>query len=383
MSARRWAWVKRNTATTVFLAAVGLLLGYLCYQIVRPFLVAIAWATILAVVFEPLHQRVRGAFRRESLSAGVSTAVVILVAVLPFVLLGVTVAREVAQGYRQVAAGVSEGASPETAISQMPGVGPAWQWVQARLGEWGIELDSVADDALRRGGEFALGAVKGTVTNVSHFILNIVLVAFTLFFFFRDGPLILRSLQRASPIRTEAAYQTYGLISGVIRAAVNGVVVIGIVKGLLAGLAFWALGVPSPALWGTVSAFASVIPMVGPAVVWVPAAAVLALQGHPVKALVLAAWGVTVLGLIDNVLYPILVRGQVRLHTLLVFFRALGGLAVFGFLGFVLGPVVVTLAVTLVEVASEYYSGQAATDSEAVGERAAGTGNGEEGERGS
>jgi predicted PurR-regulated permease PerM len=365
---RRRVKLVKNPATTVFLLAVAVLLAYLSYRIARPFLGAIAWATILAVVFDPVHRRVRGALKRDSLSALASTVITVLVAVVPFVLLGFAIAREAAQGYKQVAATVESGADPATAISQMPMVGAAWQWLQEHFRQWDIELNALAGEVAQRAGELALGLVKGTITNVSSFVLNIVLVAFTLFYFFRDGRQILFNLQRIVPIRSETAYKVYDLIGDVIRAAVNGVVVIGLIKGLLAGLAFWALGIHSPVLWGTASAFASVIPVVGPSVVWAPAAIVLALQGHFIKGLLLAIWGLTALSLIDNLLYPILVGGYVRLHTLLVFFSALGGLALFGFLGFVLGPVVATLTVTLIEVASEYYSGGTETVAEAAEE---------------
>jgi predicted PurR-regulated permease PerM len=347
--------IRRNTATTVFLAAAGALLGYLCFQLARPFLTAIAWATILAVVFEPLHRRIRARVKRENLSAGLSTLLTTLLAILPLVLLGLAVAREAAQWYRQLTAAV--GGSPDlaTAINQMPVIGPAWHWLQEHLKQWDIELSSMGDDALQRASQLALSLAKGTITNLSALLLNLVLVTFTLFFFFRDGRLILAHLQRIVPLKPETAYQVLGQIGEIIRAAINGVVVIGLIKGLLAGLAFWALGVHSPVLWGTVAAFASVIPMVGVSLVWVPASIALWLQGSLVKAVLLAIWGVTALSLIDNLLYPILVGGQTRLHTLLVFFSALGGLAVFGFLGFVLGPIVATLAVMLIEVASEYH----------------------------
>jgi predicted PurR-regulated permease PerM len=129
-----------------------------------------------------------------------------------------------------------------------------------------------------------------------------------------------------------------------------------LIKGVLAGLAFWVLGLPAPALWGAAGAIASVVPVFGISLVWVPAALVLWVQGMPVQALLMVIWGSTVLSLIDNLLYPILVRSQVRLHTLVVFISTLGGLRVFGFLGFVLGPIVATLALNLIDVASEYYS---------------------------
>jgi predicted PurR-regulated permease PerM len=352
---RRKRFEPGNPVTVISMLAASVLLAYLSYQIIRPFLAAIAWAGILAVVFAPLHQRVRQALKRDSLSAAASTIITTLVAILPIVLLSIAIAREAGQAYDHVTANINSGADVITTINQTPVIGSAWQWLQAHLKQWNVELDSVAGDALRQGGELAFGIAKGTITNLSALILNLVLVAFTLFFFFRDSQIILRYLQRAAPIKPEATHKIYSLVREVIRAAVNGVVVINTIKGLLAGLAFWALGLPSPALWGTVGALVSVIPVLGISLVWVPGAIVLLIQGHAIKALLLAIWGLTALSLIDNFLYPILVGSQVRLHTLLVFFSSLGGLAVFGFLGFVLGPVVATLTVKMIEVVSEYY----------------------------
>ena len=360
--------LRRNTATTVFLVAVGLLLAYLSYQIARPFLGPVAWATILAVVFRPVHERFRLAMRREHLSAAASTALTTLVALLPLALMGFAIAREAAQGYRQVAGGFDPGADPATTLGELPLVGPAWLWAQARLEGLGIDLGSISDEFMQRVGGWAVALATGALSNVTSFVIDFVLVVFILFFFFRDGRLILDNLRRVVPLEAEAAERIYLLIGEVIQATFNGVVVIALVKGLLVGLAFWVLGVPSPALWGAVGAVASILPVVGVALVWVPAAAVLWLQGHPAKALLMAIWGATVLSLIDNFLYPLLVGNQVRLHTLLVFISALGGIAVFGFLGFILGPVVATLTIALVEVASEYYSGRAATVAEAAAE---------------
>lgn len=368
---RKW-FEPGNPVTAISILAASALLAYLSYQIIRPFLDAIAWAGILAVVFTPLHQRVRRTLKHESLSAVASTAITTLVAIVPLVLLSIAIAREAAQAYGKMTANINNGADLATTISQTPVIGTAWPWLQEHLKQWNIELNSVAGDALRRGGELAFGIVKGTITNLSALILNIVLVTFTLFFFFRDGQLILLYLRRAAPIKPEAADKIFKLVSEVIRAAVNGVALINTIKGTLLGLAFWILGLPSPALWGTVGAVMAVIPVFGISLVWAPAAIVLLIQGHAVKALLLAIWGLTALSLTDNFLYPILVGSQVRLHTLLVFFSSLGGLAVFGLLGFVLGPVVATLTARLIEVVSDYYRMEAGDGEAETGEIDAG-----------
>lgn len=355
-SLSREVHLRRGRATTVFLLAVGVLLAWLCFRLARPFLPSIAWATIFAVVFAPVHRRARGFLRSENLSAAVSTFVTMLVGVLPLVWLGSVIAREARLGYQFVRAHLSNGASLSDFIGQIQWLGPAWARVQALLEQWDVDINGLGTQAAQYLGEFALELARGTIANLSSFLLNLILIAFTLFFFFRDGQLILARLQRLLPIEAAASVGVYELIGQVIRAAIYGVVAIALLKGVLAGLAFWVLGVPSPVLWGAVGAIASVIPVFGISLVWVPAALVLWFQGHVFKALLLVIWGATVLSLIDNFLYPILVRNQVRLHTLVVFISTLGGLGVFGLLGFVIGPIVATLTLTLIEVASDYYA---------------------------
>ncbi|MEP7272303.1 MAG: AI-2E family transporter [Acidobacteriota bacterium] len=345
-------YLRRSRATTVFLIAAGILLAYLCYQIARPFLTALAWATILAVVFAPLHHRARLAFRNTNLSALFSTGVTLLIGVLPIVLLVTAISREAAVGYRQLREHLASG----NTVTGTAGIGPVIQRVNDALQEWDVDVGALGGQATSYLGDIVLTLAKGTISNLSAFLLNVVLVGFTLFFFFRDGPKILEHLERIVPVELSEEGGIFELIGQVIRAAIFGVVVMSLLKGILAGLAFWVLGLHSPALWGAAGAIASVVPVVGISLVWVPAAIVLWAQGMTLKALLMVIWGATVLSLIDNVLYPILVRSRVRLHTLVVFISTLGGLSVFGFLGFVLGPVVATLALTLVDVASHSYA---------------------------
>jgi predicted PurR-regulated permease PerM len=360
---------KRRPATTIFLAAVGALLLYLTYQIVQPFLTAFAWATILAVVFGPLHDRVSRLIRNDNLCAFVTTSLTMLFVLLPLVLTGLTLAREAREGYQQISLGISSGRELTEMISQSRVIGPVWHWVQDHLRQWNVDISTVTRDALGRASGLAVRVATGTLANLTTFFVNVVLIAFTLFYFFRDGRVILRKMQRTAPMRAETVERIYHQIAAIIRAAINGVVGINLIKGFLAGLAFWALGLQSPVLWGVVGAILSVIPVLGISLVWGPAAIVLWLQGHTIKAILLTIWGLGVLSLIDNFLYPLLVGNQIRLHTLLVFFSTLGGLAVFGLLGFVLGPVIAALSLTLIRIVSEYYG-----INECPGERAAGAG---------
>lgn len=161
------------------------------------------------------------------------------------------------------------------------------------------------------------------VASLTTFFASLVLVAFALFYFFRDGRVLPGKVQRHTPMHNETVEQIFHQIATVIRAAINGVVGINLLKGFLAGLAFQVPGLPSPVLWGGVGAVVSVIPVVGISLVWGPGVLVLWLQGHTLKAVLLAIRGLTILSLIDNFLYPAPVKNEVRLHTLLIFFSTL------------------------------------------------------------
>jgi predicted PurR-regulated permease PerM len=191
-----------------------------------------------------------------------------------------------------------------------------------------------------------LGFVGGAVGT----IVEVFFVIFTMFYLFRDGERMRGALHDVVPLERSQSHQIFDRTSEVISASVYGVLVIAAIQGALGGLAFWALGLPSPLLWGVVMLFLSMIPMAGSFIVWVPAAIFLAATGHWMKALMLAAWGALVIGTVDNFLRPKLVGEKTRLHELLIFFSVLGGLQVFGVIGLVLGPVVVAITLALLEV---------------------------------
>jgi predicted PurR-regulated permease PerM len=194
------------------------------------------------------------------------------------------------------------------------------------------------------------GQTLGVIGGVIGAIVQMFFVIFTMYYLFRDGDKIFAALRDALPLDKEQATAIMARTRDVIGASVYGVLAIAIVQGVLGGLAFWVLGVPSAIVWGVVMTFLSMIPMLGAFLVWVPAAIYLGLTGHPVKALLMVLWGTLVIGMADNFLRPKLVGERTKLHELLIFFAVLGGLQVFGVLGIVLGPVVLAITLALVDV---------------------------------
>lgn len=334
----------------VALVAVLLIALYVCWLMFQPFLDVLMWAAVLAVVFYPMHRRIRAETRRPTLAAAISTLLVVLFILLPVTFITVAVVRElshVAQSFQ----------APDHSWNvPMPA---AVSWVLERVGQYvDIDIDRESarkflaqrmqtwGTALAASTLMVVGGAVGAVTQT-------VLVVFTLFYFFRDGERIRQAAAEMVPLQRMQWQDIITRTRDVIGATVYGVLAIAAIQGTLGTFIFWVLGLPSALLWGVVMFFLSMIPMAGAFLVWVPAAIYLALTGSVTQAIVLVVWGIVVIGGIDNILSPRLVGRRARLHELLIFFAVLGGLQVFGVLGLILGPVVVAMTLALIEMARQ------------------------------
>jgi predicted PurR-regulated permease PerM len=209
----------------------------------------------------------------------------------------------------------------------------------------GASFQSAGDVLIERSVKFAGSALQA--------IVEFVIIAFTLFFFLRDGERFADELRDLLPLRRKQADELLGSVVELLRASTLGVVVVAAVQGFLGGVMFALLGLSSPLLWGVAMALLSVIPVLGTGVVWLPASAYLFFSGDTVKAVVLLAWGVLVVETIDNLLRPVLVGSRTRLHELVVFFGVLGGLRLFGMVGVFVGPALFSIAASLIALARE------------------------------
>ena len=330
----------------VALIAVLVAALYVCWLMFQPFFNVLLWAAVLCVVFYPMHRRILSRTGKPSLAAALSTVAVILLILLPVTAVTVTVVRELTGAAASFQSTDHQWTTPPPVAKALDFLGKyvdidrdtAMKFLAARMQTWGT--------ALAAGTLVVVGGAVGAIGQMA-------LVVFTLFYFFRDGEHIQRAAYGMVPLRGAQWDSILSRTSDVIGATVYGVLVIAAIQGTLGTFIFWVLGLPSPLLWGVVMFFLAMIPMAGTFLVWVPAAAYLALIGVYGKAVILVAWGVLVISSIDNFLSPRLVGRRARLHELLIFFSVLGGLQVFGVLGLVLGPVVVAMTLALIEMARE------------------------------
>lgn len=334
----------RFGARWIALFAAALIALYLCWLLISPFVEVLLWAGVLVIVFFPVHERILRRVRSPDVAAALSCLLVVVTILGPITLVTLAIVGEAANAMDNVQAGINKLLDPDSRIHQIVD-----RWIdldEIRAGEWQADLVKALQE---RGGDIA-GQTITYAGRVLKAVVKIFFVVFTMYYFFRDSERIRAALHDVLPLEHEQSTRIFNHTREVIAASVNGVVVIAAVQATLGAIAFAVLRVPSPLMWGAVMFVTSMIPLGGAALTWVPVALYLLFTGHWVKALILAVWGGVVIGMLDNVLRPKLVGNRTRLHELLVFFSVIGGLAVFGPLGLVVGPVVVAITLALLDV---------------------------------
>jgi predicted PurR-regulated permease PerM len=315
--------------------------------ILLPFYSTILWGTIIALLFAPLYRRLLPRLRQRHTPAALATLlVVLLLVVLPTVLIGVALAREASDVYEHLQSGELNpalylhgvfDALPEGITRWLDRFGLVdFATVQRRL---------VA--ALAQGSQFIATQALGIGQNTFEFILHLFITLYLAFFLIRDGENLARIMRHAIPLAPAHQKELLGKFAVVIRATVKGNLLVAALQGLLGGLAFWFLDVRGALLWAVAMAFLSLLPAVGAGLVWVPVALYFLVTGALWQGLALTAWGVLVIGLVDNLLRPLLVGKDTRLPDYVVLITTLGGMSVFGINGFVLGPAIAAMFVAV------------------------------------
>jgi predicted PurR-regulated permease PerM len=348
--------VNRDWLATAFFFTLLLVLLYGSFLILSPFLKALTWAAILAVLFYPVYDWLLTLFKGKATLASLTIIVVIaLVVVLP----GIQIVGFLAEEVVELVKSVGALANDET-WKQHP-------WIQWLLGWWsllGVELAELKFEIdwkklVIQGAQISSGAVLSQVTgaaqNLFLFVANVFLVLLTLFFFLRDGAAFCYRLRRLLPMDQEHQERLFTNIVNAVTAVVHGCLVVAMIQGVLSGLAYWALGVPYALVWGVATAFFALLPVGGSTIVTIPVTIYLFLRGDIVRGVLLLIWAFGVVGTVDNVLKPIFIGSRLKLPILLLFFGILGGLAVFGALGLILGPVLLALLAALLDLYREEY----------------------------
>ncbi|MGO9611659.1 MAG: AI-2E family transporter [Dissulfurispiraceae bacterium] len=322
-------------------------LGYLSYQILKPFLSPIVWAVVLSIVFYPLYVFVLR-FLKLKVMASLVTLIIILAIILgPFSYLSFMLATELKHQSDYLQSG-----KPEAMISALRHPQVKWLVDEATtlLGYTENELNAIIVDNMSRLGKELVGRVSSGIGDVVTGILNVVFMAFAIFFFFRDGPEFLRRAHEYMPFSEVQKVKLEVQIRDIIISTIYGGVAVAILEGIMGGITFYLLDIQAPVLWGFAISIASFIPLLGSFAVWGPATVYLFVKGELLKSLILAIVGIFGISFIDTILKPIIIGNRTKMPILVIFFSVLGGIKLFGLIGLVMGPLVLAIFVSVIEI---------------------------------
>lgn len=328
-----------NRTFLILLALVSVAFAWL----LLPFYGAVFWGTILAIIFAPLHRRLQlrmGA--RSNLAALITLSACILIVIIPVIFITGSLVQEGASLYQSLKSGQLNLAGLfQQAFNALP------EWVHVWLRRFDLADISSLQEKLSSG---AMEASQYVATkafsigqNTFDFVISFGVMLYLLFFLLRDGRDLGRRIKLAVPLDHEHKQHLFNKFTTVVRATVKGNIAVALTQGALGGFIFWCLGIQGSLLWGTLMAFLSLLPAIGAGLVWVPVAAWFLLTGAIWQGVVLTLFCVVVIGLVDNILRPLLVGKDTKMPDYVVLISTLGGMSLFGLNGFVIGPLIAAL----------------------------------------
>ena len=323
----------------VLLVIVTLAFGW----VLLPYYGAIFWGTILAVSFMPLHRRLQTRFPHSpNLTALGTVLICLLIVILPLILLASSLLQEGVELYKRVESGqLNLGVYFNQVIAALP---PGLHSLLDRFGLADIfSIQEKVSSSMLQASRFLASQAVNIGQNTFGFVISLGIMLYLLFFLFRDGTQLVRKIISVIPLSHPHKQLLIRKFVAVVRATLKGNIVVAATQGALGGLIFWILGIEGALLWGVVMAFLSLLPAIGAALIWLPVAIYYLVAGNVVQGVILLLYGVLVIGLVDNVLRPILVGKDTKMPDYVILISTLGGLTTFGLNGFVIGPLIAAL----------------------------------------
>lgn len=304
-----------------------------------PFWQILALAGIIAVLFSPLHKRIKERIKNPNLAATLSVILVLLIVLIPLWLIGQLLFNELADVYNKYRLGQLNFSQNEFIKSLPP------QWLSL--------AQSISNDASAIVSKFTSSAfvfVSQMLSNLAAFFVSLFLLGFMVFFMLRDGAKIKQALIDLSPLPADYESALAAKIESAVSGVVKGSFLVALIQGFVATVGFMIFGVPQPILWGAFTVIAALVPTVGTSISIIPAVLYLFITGHTGAGVGMLIWGALAVGLIDNVVSPKLIGSKIQMHPLLVLLSIIGGLQIFGFLGFMFGPILMAIFLALLDI---------------------------------
>lgn len=317
------------------------------FFLIKDFLLACFWAITLAVIFDPTYQKIKKYFKNsEKMPLFLTMTMIIMVFVIPFLTVIFMITEESTVYYNKIQSGEI---NPQRFFQDTLALLPQFNDLPHIRGISVEQISTSVGNAFAQAVKYIAQQVPAITQNLLDLIVQVVLAFYILFFLLRDGNQLLRKFIALIPIGDRIEIELFDRFTSVARATVKGGLLVAIVQGGIGGLSFWLLDIPAAFLWGALMIILSLLP-IGSALIWGPAACILFLQGQTLKATILLAVGILVIGMIDNFLRPRLIGKDIKMSDYLVLISTLGGLAWFSLTGFVLGPIIAALFITCWEI---------------------------------
>ena len=335
-----WSRTRLRAIALAGLTGVGI---YLCYRLAQPCIPSLVWAGALALVFAPLHRWMEARLRRPNLAAAFSLVIIGLLVVAPATWFAQKLAEQATLVPRRLQKQMAAG-KWQMAAAEHPRVARLLALVEQQVGQ--PEDASMAKTWLKT-------ILSRLVKESAIAAIQVCLTLYFLFYFLRDRVRVLQNIRSFLPLTERETDTLFCRVNDTIHATLYGMLALSVLQGVLGGLMYWWLGVPSPWFWALVAAVFAFVPVVDAFVLWLPAAVYLGLEGRWGEALVVAALGSLLVRAIENILYPVLVKARLRVPSVSIFVALLGGLLLVGWSGLVLGPVILTVTSALLEICAK------------------------------
>lgn len=334
--------IQQQRLSTVFFYLFIAVLAYFTYLVFEPFLAPLCWAAVLAVLFDPVNRVLRAQWGRVWAAAACTTLVTVLL-IAPSIAIGTAFVHQALQAASAVQYQLSNGGFHR--------LDRLWQWIAVHApGQTTESLSGLLHRAIAATAAFLASKIGVLLRNVAIFIFDLIVTILAMFYFFRDSTEIMAWLRQILPFDRESREEIVGKSRDLIFASVTLALASAVLHGLAGGIGFAIVGITAPLFWGVAMGFFSLLPVIGDLIIWIPAIIDMAVTGHWAKAIVLAVIITVVAGFIDNVMRPWFLSGRARMSGLIVFVAVIGGIAVFGLLGIVLGPIIIAAAASVLDL---------------------------------
>lgn len=323
---------------------------YLFYRLIVPFFVPICWAAVLTIIFYPLYEWFLRKLKRKALTATLMCVLIIIVIIGPITYLFVAIVNEAADAVTKVNELYNSGELTEFLDFDIPILNTAKDKLSQYYDISKINMEELVKDAVNKVSGVVVNQTTWLVANGTKAVFYFGLMIFSMFYFFRDGEILVEKIKRLMPLTVSQVDAAAKQLRDVIEATIYGGVAIAILQGVLGGLLFVIMGIPSPVFWGAIMAFLALIPLIGASLIYIPTGIILMFSGSVIKGIIVLAVGTIIVSQVDNVVRPLMISGKTSLHPLLLFFTIMGGIYLFGLLGLVVGPMIAACFIILLRV---------------------------------